>query len=178
MNQSINTDSKNSKEPQQKYRLGTVSIKTSGSELSVFKPSWCKMLRCEMPGSEMVRVRIGNLEVRNVMVLWCPAPKCPGAKWFMSEKPCSIHPDAYSPGLKHLGAWMSGSYPYSYICQFHLNLIHTTDNSTKTNSSHTHPPIDICILPAPIHQTQLLFHTPPQSHNHLPHPTGTIIGMT
>ena len=27
MNQSINTDSKNSKEPQQKYRLGTVSIK-------------------------------------------------------------------------------------------------------------------------------------------------------
>ena len=26
MNQSINTDSKNSKEPQQKYRLGTVSI--------------------------------------------------------------------------------------------------------------------------------------------------------
>ena len=28
MNQSINTDSKNSKEPQQKYRLGTVSIKT------------------------------------------------------------------------------------------------------------------------------------------------------
>ena len=28
MNRSINTDSKNSKEPQQKYRLGTVSIKT------------------------------------------------------------------------------------------------------------------------------------------------------
>ena len=27
MNQSINTDSKNNKEPQQKYRLGTVSIK-------------------------------------------------------------------------------------------------------------------------------------------------------
>ena len=27
MNQSINTDSKKSKEPQQKYRLGTVSIK-------------------------------------------------------------------------------------------------------------------------------------------------------
>ena len=27
MNQGINTDSKNSKEPQQKYRLGTVSIK-------------------------------------------------------------------------------------------------------------------------------------------------------
>ena len=27
MNQSINTDSKNSKEPQKKYRLGTVSIK-------------------------------------------------------------------------------------------------------------------------------------------------------
>ena len=30
MNQSINTDSKNSKEPQQKYRLGTVSIKKLG----------------------------------------------------------------------------------------------------------------------------------------------------
>ena len=30
MNKSINTDSKNSKEPQQKYRLGTVSIKILG----------------------------------------------------------------------------------------------------------------------------------------------------
>ena len=30
MNQSINTDTKNSKEPQQKYRLGTVSIKILG----------------------------------------------------------------------------------------------------------------------------------------------------
>ena len=30
MNQSINTDSKKSKEPQQKYRLGTVSIKILG----------------------------------------------------------------------------------------------------------------------------------------------------
>ena len=30
MNQSINTDSKTSKEPQQKYRLGTVSIKILG----------------------------------------------------------------------------------------------------------------------------------------------------
>ena len=30
MNQSINTDSKNSKEPQKKYRLGTVSIKILG----------------------------------------------------------------------------------------------------------------------------------------------------
>ena len=30
MNQSINTDSKNSKEPQQKYRLGAVSIKIMG----------------------------------------------------------------------------------------------------------------------------------------------------
>ena len=30
MNQSINTDSKNSKERQQKYRLGTVSIKILG----------------------------------------------------------------------------------------------------------------------------------------------------
>ena len=29
MNQSISTDSKNSKEPQQKYRLGTVSITSS-----------------------------------------------------------------------------------------------------------------------------------------------------
>ena len=32
MNQSINTDNKNSKEPQQKYRLGTVSIKILGAE--------------------------------------------------------------------------------------------------------------------------------------------------
>ena len=30
MNQSISTDSKNGKEPQQKYRLGTVSIKILG----------------------------------------------------------------------------------------------------------------------------------------------------
>ena len=30
LNQSINTDNKNSKEPQQKYRLGTVSIKILG----------------------------------------------------------------------------------------------------------------------------------------------------
>ena len=30
MNQSINTDSKNSKEPQQKHRLGTVSTKILG----------------------------------------------------------------------------------------------------------------------------------------------------
>ena len=30
MNQSINTDSKNSKEPQQKYRLGMVSMKILG----------------------------------------------------------------------------------------------------------------------------------------------------
>ena len=34
LNQSINTDSKNSKEPQQKHRLGTVSIKTPGG------PNW------------------------------------------------------------------------------------------------------------------------------------------
>ena len=37
MNQSINTDSKNSKEPQQKYRLGTVSIKIGGGGLNIFK---------------------------------------------------------------------------------------------------------------------------------------------
>ena len=38
MNQSINTDSKNSKEPQQKYRLGTVSIKILGG-LNLFSVS-------------------------------------------------------------------------------------------------------------------------------------------
>ena len=38
MNQSINTDSKNSKEPQQKYRLGTVSIKILGG-LNRFEPA-------------------------------------------------------------------------------------------------------------------------------------------
>ena len=37
MNQSINTDSKNSKEPQQKYRLGTVSIKILGGFKRVSK---------------------------------------------------------------------------------------------------------------------------------------------
>ena len=36
MNQSINTDSKNSKEPQQKYRLGTVSIKILGGLTGFF----------------------------------------------------------------------------------------------------------------------------------------------
>ena len=40
MNQSINTDSKNSKEPQQKYRLGTVSIKILGglNRSTIFRP--------------------------------------------------------------------------------------------------------------------------------------------
>ena len=37
MNQSINTDSKNSKEPQQKYRLGRVSIKILGGFFSVLQ---------------------------------------------------------------------------------------------------------------------------------------------
>ena len=37
MNQSINTDSKNSKEPQQKYRLGTVSIKILGGPKPVLQ---------------------------------------------------------------------------------------------------------------------------------------------
>ena len=36
MNQSINTDSKNSKEPQQKYRPGTVSIKILGGGANRF----------------------------------------------------------------------------------------------------------------------------------------------
>ena len=39
MNQSINTDSKNSKEPQQKYRLGTVSIKILGGLNQFYKPT-------------------------------------------------------------------------------------------------------------------------------------------
>ena len=39
MNQSINTDSKNSKEPQQKYRLGTVSIKILGGLNRILKNS-------------------------------------------------------------------------------------------------------------------------------------------
>ena len=103
------------------------SCKTSRSETSVFKSSWCKRLRCEMSESGMFRVRVGNLEVRNVLVLWCPGPK-----WFMCERPALEHPDANSPGLKHLGARMSVSYPYSHICQFQSYLIHTTHNSTKT----------------------------------------------
>ena len=47
MNQSINTDSKNSKEPQQKYRLGTVSIKILGGLFRFYgrptSPSACVM---------------------------------------------------------------------------------------------------------------------------------------
>ena len=42
MNQSINTDSKNSKEPQQKYRLGTVSIKILGGLKPVLQAPYCK----------------------------------------------------------------------------------------------------------------------------------------
>ena len=38
MNQSINTDSKNIKEPQQKYRLGTVSIKILGGLNRFYAP--------------------------------------------------------------------------------------------------------------------------------------------
>ena len=41
MNQSINTDSKNSKEPQQKYRLGTVSIKILGGLNQPFHRQKC-----------------------------------------------------------------------------------------------------------------------------------------
>ena len=42
MNQSINTDSKNSKEPQQKYCLGTVSIKILGGLKPVLQaPNLC-----------------------------------------------------------------------------------------------------------------------------------------
>ena len=37
MNQSINTDSKNSKEPQQKYRLVTVSIKAKKHRVLSYK---------------------------------------------------------------------------------------------------------------------------------------------
>ena len=37
MNQSMNTDSKNSKEPQQKYRLETVSIKLLGGSNLQFR---------------------------------------------------------------------------------------------------------------------------------------------
>ena len=42
MNQSINTDSKNSKEPQQKYRLGTVSIKILGKSILAFLNTYRK----------------------------------------------------------------------------------------------------------------------------------------
>ena len=48
MNQSINTYSKNSKEPQQKYRLGTVSIKILGGLNRFYRhltsPSACEAL--------------------------------------------------------------------------------------------------------------------------------------
>ena len=49
MNQSINTDSKNSKEPQQKYRLGTVSIKILGG-LNRFYRSTLNSQVMNLPG--------------------------------------------------------------------------------------------------------------------------------
>ena len=49
MNQSINTDSKNSKEPQQKYRLGTVSIKILGDKDEDSTETCCDR-HLEIPG--------------------------------------------------------------------------------------------------------------------------------
>ena len=49
MNQSINTDSKNSKEPQQKYRLG-VSIKILGGLKPVLRAPNLALSFCYMTG--------------------------------------------------------------------------------------------------------------------------------
>ena len=46
MNQSINTDSKNNKEPQQKYRIGTVSIKILGGLKPVLRAPNLAYFKC------------------------------------------------------------------------------------------------------------------------------------
>ena len=60
MNQSINTDSMNSKEPQQKYRLGTVSIKILGGLNRFYRrltsPSASIMAETDWNGSSFAKV--------------------------------------------------------------------------------------------------------------------------
>ena len=65
MNQSINTDSKNSKEPQQKYRLGTVSMKILGG-LNRFYGR---------PTSPSASIMAQNMIEDTLLALICPHPK-------------------------------------------------------------------------------------------------------
>ena len=60
MNQSINTDSKNSKEPQKKYRLGTVSIKILGGVFFFFILLFVENLRM----SYVVAIHICNTDTK------------------------------------------------------------------------------------------------------------------
>ena len=69
MNQSINTDSKNIKEPQQKYRLGTVSIKRLGGLNRVLQApnlalSFCYMTRIMNNRNENVKHKTNHLVLR------------------------------------------------------------------------------------------------------------------
>ena len=61
MNQSINTDSKNIKEPQQKYRLGTVSIKIQAPNLAL---SFCYMTGIMNNRNENVKHKTKHLVLR------------------------------------------------------------------------------------------------------------------
>ena len=72
MNQSINTDSKNSKEPQQKYRLGTVSIKILGGLNRFYgrptSPLECSVLNNAKSFSGMVYCYVGLSGYANKVV--------------------------------------------------------------------------------------------------------------
>ena len=71
MNQSINTDSKNSKEPQQKYRLGTVSIKILGGLNRFYR-------RLTSPSASIMAQNIQLFGPRGVSQLYrvTPIPHC------------------------------------------------------------------------------------------------------
>ena len=66
MNQSINTDSKNSKEPQQKYRLGTVSIKILGLKPVLQAPN----LALSFYHGSKHTVSISGQKLAEVMFYW------------------------------------------------------------------------------------------------------------
>ena len=83
MNQSINTDSKNSKELQQKYRLGTVSIKLLGG-LNPVKPvmdlipvwqcdrNWSKILCGTIPNPvHDLKVKVTEFLYKSFVLFFC-----------------------------------------------------------------------------------------------------------
>ena len=73
MNQSINTDSKNSKESQQKYRLGTVSIKILGGLNRFYR-------RLTSPSASImaqnIQLQVFLAEDPEIEYLFCGAPSC------------------------------------------------------------------------------------------------------